>query len=103
MICEPVSSSELKERYIRAKPWPVCLTTIGSFASRGRTPFTWLTFDSTSVAARSGSALRRRFSVTVDTFCRDVETSVSMPSVLATACSIGVVMKPLIRSALAPG
>ena len=38
-----------------------------------------------------------------DWFCCDVDTSVSMPSVLATACSSGVVMKPLIRSALAPG
>ena len=28
---------------------------------------------------------------------------VSMPSALATACWMGVVMKPLIRSALAPG
>ena len=37
------------------------------------------------------------------TLCADVETSVSMPSVLATACCSGVVIKPLIRSALAPG
>jgi hypothetical protein len=33
-------------------------------------------------------------SVTVLTFCVEVATSVSMPSVLATACWIGTVMKP---------
>ena len=64
---------------------------------------TWLTFDSTSATARSGSALRRKFSVTVLTLCSDVELSVSMPSALATACWMGTVMKPLITSALAPG
>ena len=53
--------------------------------------------------ARSGLASRRRLRVIVETFCCEVETSVSMPSVLATACSIGVVMKPLMTSAVAPG
>ena len=65
--------------------------------------FTWLTLASTSVTARSGLALSRRLSVTVETFWREDEVSVSMPSALATACWIGVVMKPLITSALAPG
>ena len=41
--------------------------------------------------------------VMVETFCAEVDFIVSMPSVEATACCIGVVMKPLIWSALAPG
>ena len=94
---------ELKLRYMSAKPCPVCLTITGSLASRGRSPRTWLTLDSVSAIARSGLASSRRLSVMVETFCCEVETSVSMPSALATACSIGVVMKPLITSAAAPG
>ena len=66
-------------------------------------PFTWATFDSTSVIARSALASSFRLSVTVLTFCVDEATSVSIPSVLATACWIGTVMKPWMRSALAPG
>ena len=38
-----------------------------------------------------------------EVFCCEVETSVSIPSALATACSIGVVMKPLMTVAAAPG
>jgi hypothetical protein len=41
--------------------------------------------------------------VIVEVFCCEVETSVSIPSALATACWIGVVMKPLMTSADAPG
>ena len=37
------------------------------------------------------------------TFCCDDEVSVSMPSALATADMMGVVMNPLMSSALAPG
>ena len=82
---------------------PVCLMTIGSCDSRGSTLLTCWILDSTSATARSGLASRRRLSVTRLTFCCEEEVSVSMPSALATACWIGVVMKPLMRSALAPG
>ena len=47
---------ELKLRYMSAKPCPVCLTITGSLASRGRSPRTWLTFESVSAIARSGLA-----------------------------------------------
>ena len=103
MICDDVITAELKFMYMSAKPCPVCLTTMGSLASRGSRPRTWFTFDSASAIARSGLASSLRLSVTVDTFCCELDTSVSMPSVLATACSIGVVMKPLMTSAAAPG
>ncbi len=53
--------------------------------------------------ARSGSASSFKLSVTVLTFCVEEATSVSMPSALATACWIGTVMKPWMRSAFAPG
>jgi hypothetical protein len=66
-------------------------------------PFTCATLDSTSVMARSGLASSFRLSVTVLTFCVDEAVSVSIPSALATACWIGTVMKPWIRSAFAPG
>ena len=103
MICEPVSCALLNDRYISAVVSPVCFTTTGSCDSCGSTLLTCWIFDSTSATARSGSASSRRLSVTRLVFCCEDEVSVSMPSVLATACWIGVVMKPLIRSALAPG
>ena len=103
MICGGVSTFELNERYISAVESPVFLTTTGSCDSRGSWYLTWLIFDSTSATARSALALSRRFRVIVETFCCEFDTSVSMPSAEATAWAIGVVMKPLIRSALAPG
>ena len=89
--------------YISATGSPVCRTTTGSCASRGSTVLTCWILDSTSATARSALASRRRFSSMVLTFWFDLEVSVSMPSALATACRIGVVMKPLMTSALAPG
>ena len=51
----------------------------------------------------SGLALSRKLSVTVETFWREDEVSVSMPSALATACWIGTVMKPLITIGIGTG
>ena len=103
MICDDDITLELNDRYISAVPCPVCLTITGSLASFGSTRRAWLTLDSVSAIARSGLASSRRLRVMVETFCCEVDTSVSMPSVLATACSIGVVTKPLMTSASAPG
>ena len=103
MICEAPITLLLKERYMSAVDSPVCLMTMGSCDSRGSTLLTCWILDSTSATARSGLASRRKFSVTVLTFCCEEDVRVSMPSALATACWIGTVMKPLMRSALAPG
>ena len=89
--------------YISAKPAPLVRFTTGSFASSGSTPFTSLTLDRTSASARSALASRRSLSVMIETFCEDRDSMMSTPSVDATACCSGVVMKPLIWSALAPG
>ena len=89
--------------YISAKPAPVVRLTTGSFASLGNTLFTSFTLDRTSASARSALASRRSFRVMVETFCEERDSMMSTPSVEATACCSGVVMKPLIWSALAPG
>jgi hypothetical protein len=103
VICDDVITGLLNDMYISATGSPVCRITVGSCASRGSTFLTCWILDSTSETARSALASSRRFSVILLMFCCEEEMSVSMPSALATACSMGVVMNPLITSAFAPG
>jgi type IV pilus biogenesis protein CpaD/CtpE len=89
--------------YIAAVPPPSAIWITGSSEACGSWLRSLLTLAEISVRASFGSLSRRRLTVIVATPWAVLEVMKSMPSADAISRSSGVVMKPSISSASAPG